>query len=67
MNAGKSFASKYNCYYLVYYEQFTDPLAALEREKEIKKWRRSKKNDLIIAFNPKWESLNQQIFGITAG
>ncbi|MBT8262531.1 MAG: GIY-YIG nuclease family protein [Bacteroidia bacterium] len=64
MNARKSFAGKYNCYYLVYYEQFTEPLAALKREKEIKKWKRSKKHELIIAFNPKWESLNQQIFRI---
>ncbi|WNH08169.1 GIY-YIG nuclease family protein [Thalassobellus suaedae] len=61
-NAKKSFAGKYNCIYLVYYETFEFPKLGIAREKELKKWRREKKNNLISSFNPKWETLNNEIF-----
>jgi len=61
-NAKKSFAGKYACIYLVYYERFDRPNDAILREKILKKWRREKKNKLISDFNPKWEFLNNQIF-----
>ena len=51
------FTDKYNLYKLVYYEHFTDVNYALSREKEIKKWRREKKNNLISNFNPKWKEI----------
>ena len=60
-NQKLSFAGKYNCIYLVYYEGFEKPYGAILREKEIKKWRREKKNNLISNFNPNWETLNNQI------
>ena len=60
-NQKQSFAGKYNCIYLVYYEGFEKPYDAILREKEIKKWRREKKNKLISNFNPNWETLNNQI------
>ncbi|QLG44879.1 GIY-YIG nuclease family protein [Costertonia aggregata] len=60
-NAKKSFAGKYNCYYLLYYEGFESPETAIQREKEIKKWRRKKKNRLISDFNPEWEFLNNEV------
>ena len=60
-NTKKSFAGKYNCYYLVYYEGFSFPKDAINREKQLKKWRRGKKNALISNFNPKWETLNNDI------
>ncbi|MCM4155960.1 GIY-YIG nuclease family protein [Gramella sp. AN32] len=61
-NAKKSFAGKYNCIYLVYYEVFDNPKDAIAREKQLKKWRRDKKNKLISASNPKWETLNYEVF-----
>jgi putative endonuclease len=61
-NTKQSFAGKYNCYFLVYYEEFNDPKKAIEREKEIKKWRREKKDALIAGFNPEWNFLNEGIF-----
>ena len=60
-NAKLSFAGKYNCIYLVYYEGFQYPKEAIAREKELKRWRREKKNKLISEFNPKWETLNYQV------
>ncbi len=42
-----TFAGKFYCYNLVYYEHFTHIEHAIAREKEIKKWRREKKNALI--------------------
>ena len=59
--AKQSFAGKYNCIYLVYYEGFESPKDAIKREKELKKWRREKKNKLITDFNPKWETLNNEV------
>ena len=55
-----SFAGKYYCYNLVYYEHFTHVEHAIEREKEIKKWRRQKKIALIESTNPEWRFLNDE-------
>ena len=57
----KTFAGKYYCYNLVYFEHFSHINYAIAREKEIKKWRREKKNVLISSFNPDWKFLNQEI------
>jgi len=54
----KGFTEKYNVDKLVYYEQTNDVIAALTREKEIKKWRREKKNALVVQTNPKWNDLS---------
>ncbi|HEY3975159.1 MAG TPA: GIY-YIG nuclease family protein [Candidatus Sulfotelmatobacter sp.] len=51
------FTSRYNLTRLVWYEQFCYPDAAINREKEIKGWRRSKKIRLIDSVNPRWEDL----------
>jgi hypothetical protein len=42
---------------LVYHERFFYPDAAIDREKEIKGWRRSKKIKLIESTNPRWQDL----------
>ena len=57
----KYFAGKYHCYLLVYYEHFSHINHAINREKEIKKWRREKKDALIASTNPEWKFLNKDI------
>ncbi len=52
------FTKKYNINKLVYYEYTTDVYAAIAREKEIKKWRREKKNQLVMSTNPEWKDLS---------
>ncbi len=52
-----SFTDKYNCEICIYYENYSTIQQAIGREKEIKKWRREKKNSLINTLNPKWENL----------
>ncbi len=52
------FIQRYNVDKLVYYEATHDVHAAIAREKEIKKWRREKKNQLVIGANPKWKDLS---------
>lgn len=52
------FTKKYNVNKLVYYEQGMDAYAAIAREKEIKKWRREKKNKLVMTMNPEWKDLS---------
>ncbi len=55
------FTAKYKCHYLVYWEHHQYINTAIEREKEIKGWRRSKKETLINDFNPQWKFLNGEI------
>ena len=52
-----SFSDRYNTEKLVYYELFGSVEEAIAREKEIKKWRREKKEALIKAMNPQWTDL----------
>ena len=58
-----SFTAKYNVHKLVYYECTTDVKVALAREKQLKGWRRSKKNALVETMNPQWEDLYLTIVG----
>jgi putative endonuclease len=53
----KGFTEKYNVNKLVYFEETSDVNAALTREKEIKKWRREKKDALVTNSNPQWTEL----------
>ena len=52
-----SFTAKYNVEKLVYFEIIEGQLQAIAREKQIKKYSRQKKNDLIESRNPKWEEI----------
>ncbi len=55
----KGFTEKYNINKLVYFEETSEVTAAITREKEIKKWRREKKNALVERVNPDWKDLGQ--------
>lgn len=48
------FASRYRVDRLVWFECYDDPLSAITREKDIKKWRRDWKIRLIEDTNPDW-------------
>ena len=54
------FSAKYNLNKLVYFEETTDIYAAIEREKEIKQWRREKKDSLVEKMNPDWLDLSEK-------
>jgi putative endonuclease len=54
-NEPTGFARQYNCCHLIYFEKFQSASEAIYREKQIKKFRREKKEELINAFNPLWE------------
>jgi len=56
----KTFASRYNIQFLVYYEKYTWVQEAIAREKELKGWRREKKLELIRSFNEDFEFLNER-------
>jgi putative endonuclease len=55
------FTTKYNLNKLVYFEETQDINAAIAREKEIKKWRREKKNQLVNGDNPSWRDLSETL------
>ncbi|MCL0041071.1 GIY-YIG nuclease family protein [Thermodesulfovibrionales bacterium] len=56
----KGFTEKYNVNKLVYFEKTQEVIAAISREKEIKKWRREKKNQLVNRINPEWKDLSSE-------
>jgi putative endonuclease len=57
----KTFAGKYHCYYLIYYERLTHIEHAISREKELKKWRREKKIALVHSVNSEMKFLNDEV------
>lgn len=57
----EGFTKKYQCHKLVYYEQGEDYDSTLQREKQIKKYRREKKEKLIKSMNPGWHDLYNKI------
>ncbi|MBE7173607.1 MAG: GIY-YIG nuclease family protein [Williamsia sp.] len=58
----RTFTGRYNCYHLLYHESFQYINGAIARKKEIKNLSRRKKSELISAFNPHRQSLNQELF-----
>jgi putative endonuclease len=57
----EGFTKRYNCHYLLHYEEFNEINQAIEREKELKKWRREKKESLINQGNPEWFFKNDEV------
>ncbi len=51
------FAKTYRCHRLVWYESYDDVANAIDREKQLKRWNRVKKDWLISLKNPTWEDL----------
>jgi len=57
----KGFTAKYNVDRLMYYEVYSDPFTAIQREKQLKGWRRSKKVALIERENADWRDLYDEL------
>ena len=57
----ESFTAKYNLVNCIYYEYFQDIEQAIQREKQLKKWNRAKKEQLINRMNPSWNDLWEEI------
>jgi putative endonuclease len=56
------FTARYNVKRLVYYEEYVNIYEAIQREKEIKGWRREKKTALIESVNPEWRDLYDDLY-----
>ncbi len=54
----KSFSARYNCDKLVYFEELEDESLASTRERQMKKWKREWKINLIEEMNPSWTELS---------
>ena len=61
--AVEGFTKRHKVHRLVYFEQFQSMVEAIEREKELKKWRRAWKIALIERSNPMWRDLWPDIRG----
>ena len=56
------FTKKYGCKMLVWFEQFGDIELAIQREKQMKEWKRLWKLRLIEELNPDWDDLHEGLF-----
>lgn len=54
------FTSKYNLDKIVYVEYYQSPQSAIQREKQLKRWHREWKINLVEQSNPNWIDLSQQ-------
>jgi len=52
-----AFTTRYRIHQLVYYEEYTEIRDAIDRETQLKAYRRAKKIELIDTFNPQWVDL----------
>ncbi len=55
------FSKRYHIHKLVYYEVYDNPIIAIQREKNIKHYPRSWKDNLVNGFNPQWRDLYDDI------
>lgn len=62
-DAVKGFTQRYQVHDLVWYEQHETAESAIGREKQIKKWNRNWKIELIQAMNPDWRDLYEDVVG----
>ena len=62
LGVGSVFTTKYKLDRLVYFERFQDVHNAIEREKQIKGWLRSRKVALVVSGNPAWRDLSLEWF-----
>jgi putative endonuclease len=60
-DAVEGFTMRYGIHRLVHFEQFGSMVEAIEREKELKKWRRAWKIALVEEANPDWRDLWPEI------
>jgi putative endonuclease len=60
-NIVKGFTQKYRVHHLVYFEQYHDVYEAIYREKQLKKWDRKWKLELIEKENPEWNDLYDEL------
>lgn len=59
---GEGFTKSYLVRKVVYIEQCSDVMSAIEREKKLKKWKRQYKVNLIEKENPEWKDLYDDMF-----
>lgn len=60
--APESFTAKYNVHKLVYYQETEDVESAIRHEKQLKRWNRKWKLELIEKHNPEWKDLSLELF-----
>lgn len=58
---GSNFTKKYNLTDLLYFEEFSDIYQAIDREKQLKRWHRNWKVNLIKSVNPEMRDLYWEI------
>lgn len=59
---GEGFTNKYFVHLLVHYEVYGEIFLAIRREKNLKKWNRQWKLNLIVRNNPSWRDLYKEVY-----
>ena len=63
-HVNQGFTSTYNCNHLMYFEEYKYIWDAIHREKQIKKYKRQWKKNLINSLNPEWRDLSEDWYDI---
>ena len=58
----EGFTKRYHIHKLVYFEECSEIEIAIEREKQLKRWVRAKKNVLVESKNKEWKDLFETLF-----
>jgi putative endonuclease len=58
---GSKFTTRYNCFDLIYYEVHSSIVAAIDREKQLKRWHKEWKLNLIKSVNPELKDLSEEV------
>lgn len=66
-DAVEGFTRDYQLHRLVWFERYEDMYTAISREKQLKKWNRAWKVELITASNPTWRDPWNEIVGVPDG
>jgi len=61
ISKGSIFTKRYNLKYLIYFEEFSDVNQAIQREKQLKNWRKEWKWNLISELNPELKDLYEDL------
>ena len=61
---GSSFARQYGAHKLIYFEAYPDPINAIARGEQLKRWSRAKKEALISKRNPEWRDLFDEMYAL---
>jgi len=64
LGRGSAFARRYDTHKLIHFEAGSGPTSAIARERQLERWSRTKKEELIARSNPEWRDLFAEMYAL---